>query len=218
MIYKWNEIDLNMFLEIFDSFWNGEDWSKELVMEIQNIPAILSDQGDSRVYFSRKINIYDFKEDNESTINFLESAKEVLNGVDEHPITTDTKEILYKNSNLSMSILLDDGLIRVLPFSISSYDVIRHCFGLCVKSEGSLMSYVADLMSFWYLKDKNTGKRKVDITKNSAKRYSNDQKTIRVRTMDHDDWRKIVEGYKKGEKMKYTEDDLKKDDFEVIDK
>lgn len=216
MIYKWNEINLDMFLEIFDSFWNGEDWSKELVMEIQNIPAILSNQGDSRVYFSRKINIYDFKEDNESTINFLESAKEVLNGDDKYPI--DTKEILHKNSNLSMSILLDDGLIRVLPFSISSYDVIRHCFGLYVKGESSLMSYVADLMNFWYLKSKDTGKRKVDITKNSVKKYDNNEKIIRVRTMDYDDWRSIINTYKDTKIIRNTEDDLKKEDFEVIDK
>lgn len=208
MVYKWNEIDLNMFLDVFDSFWNGEDWSLDLILEIQNIPAIISNYPLSRFYLGKKINIYDFKEDNEQTINFMESAKNIFreNNLDSSELDNIT--------SLSMSIL-DEKRVRVVPISSSSYDIMRSCFGLYTKGGSSLLSYMSELMNLWYIK-KNDGQRIIDLAKGASKNYSDNEKYIRMRTMNFEDWKTMVDRYKMTGKLDNIEDDLNKSDFLII--
>lgn len=203
MIYKWNEIDLEMFLEVFDSFWNWEDWSRELVLEVQNIPAILSNCPDSRIYFSRKINISDFRDDNKNIIGFLDSAKKLLeeNGNE------------LSNYNLSMCIL-DNKQVRIVPASNESYDVIKTCFGYCSGKNDSLLSFVADLMSLWYIK--KDGEVYIDMKKGAAKNYKNNQKFIRMRTMDFKDWLDIIKEYKTTGNIKEADEDFKMVDIKIV--
>ena len=167
MVYKWNEIDLNMFLDVFDSFWNGEDWSLDLILEIQNIPAIVSNYPLSRFYLGKKINIHDFKKDNEQTINFMESAKNIFK---ENNLNSDELDNI---TSLSMSIL-DEKRVRVVPISSSSYDIMRSCFGLYTKGGSSLLSYMSELMNLWYIK-KNDGQRIIDLAKGARKDYSDNE-------------------------------------------
>ena len=203
MIYKWNEIDLDMFLEVFDSFWNGEDWTKDLVLEVQNIPAILANYSDSRVYFGKKISVNDFKEDNKSIINFLESAKGII-----------TDDDLEHTTRLSMCIL-DGRQARITPVSINSYDLIRSCFGLYLKDGGNLFNYMSQLMSLWYIKVNE--KKYVDTRKNSPKKYTDKEKLVRMRTMDFKDWMQLVSNYKSSGILNKTDEDFKVGDFEIID-
>lgn len=205
MIYKWNEIDLEMFLEVFDSFWNWEDWSKDLVLEVQNIPAIISNCPDSRIYFSRKINISDFKDDNKNVLGFLNSAKKLLE---------DNNNEL-SNFNLSMCIL-DNKQVRIVPASEGSYDVIKTCFGYCSSKDSSLLSFVAELMSLWYIK--KDGVKYIDMSKGAAENYKNSQKLIRMRTMDFKDWLNIIKEYKATGNIKGTDEDFKISDIEILNK
>ena len=208
MVYKWNEIDLNMFLDVFDSFWNGEDWSLDLILEIQNIPAIISNFPLSRFYLGKKINIYDFKEDNEQTINFMESAKNIFR---ENNLNSDELDNI---TNLSMSILVEKR-VRVVPISASSYDIMRSCFGLYTKGGSSLLSYLSELMNLWYIK-KNDEQRIIDLAKGASKNYSDNKKYIRMRTMNFEDWKTMVDRYKMTGKLDNIEDDLNKSDFLII--
>lgn len=208
MVYKWNEIDLNMFLDVFDSFWNGEDWSLDLILEIQNIPAIISNYPLSRFYLGKKINIYDFKEDNEQTINFMESAKDILR---ENNLNSDELDNI---TNLSMSIL-DEKRVRVVPISASSYDIMRSCFGLYTKGGSSLLSYMSELMNLWYIK-KNDGQRIIDSAKGASKNYSDNEKYIRMRTVNFEDWKTMVDQYKLTGKLDNIENDLNRSDFLII--
>ena len=208
MVYKWNGIDLNMFLDVFDSFWNGEDWSLDLILEIQNIPAIISNYPLSRFYLGKKINIYDFKEDNEQTINFMESAKNILR---ENNLNSDELDNI---TSLSMSIL-DEKRVRVVPISASSYDIMRSCFGLYNKGGSSLLSYMSELMNLWYIK-KNDGQRIIDLAKGASKNYSDNEKCIRMRTMNFEDWKTMVDRYKMTGKLDNIENDLNKSDFLII--
>ena len=208
MVYKWNEIDLNMFLDVFDSFWNGEDWSLDLILEIQNIPAIISNYPLSRFYLGKKINIYDFKGDNEQTINFMESAKDIFR---ENNLNSDELDNI---TSLSMSIL-DEKRVRVVPISASSYDIMRSCFGLYTKGGSSLLSYMSELMNLWYIK-KNDGQRIIDLAKGASKNYSDNEKYIRMRTMNFEDWKTMVDRYKMTGKLDNIEDDLNKSDFLII--
>lgn len=208
MVYKWNEIDLNMFLDVFDSFWNGEDWSLDLILEIQNIPAIVSNYPLSRFYLGKKINIHDFKKDNEQTINFMESAKNIFK---ENNLNSDELDNI---TSLSMSIL-DEKRVRVVPISSSSYDIMRSCFGLYTKGGSSLLSYMSELMNLWYIK-KNDGQRIIDLAKGASKNYSDNEKYIRMRTMNFEDWKTMVDRYKMTGKLDNIEDDLNKSDFLII--
>lgn len=197
-----------MFLDVFDSFWNGEDWSLDLILEIQNIPAIISNFPLSRFYLGKKINIYDFKEDNEQTINFMESAKNIFR---ENNLNSDELDNI---TNLSMSIL-DEKRVRVVPISASSYDIMRSCFGLYTKGGSSLLSYLSELMNLWYIK-KNDGQRIIDLAKGASKNYSDNEKYIRMRTMKFEDWKTMVDRYKMTGKLDNIEDDLNKSDFLII--
>ena len=208
MVYKWNEIDLNMFLDVFDSFWNGEDWSLDLILEIQNIPAIVSNYPLSRFYLGKKINIHDFKKDHEQTINFMESAKNIFK---ENNLNSDELDNI---TSLSMSIL-DEKRVRVVPISSSSYDIMRSCFGLYTKGGSSLLSYMSELMNLWYIK-KNDGQRIIDLAKGASKNYSDNEKYIRMRTMNFEDWKTMVDRYKMTGKLDNIEDDLNKSDFLII--
>ena len=197
-----------MFLDVFDSFWNGEDWSLDLILEIQNIPAIISNFPLSRFYLGKKINIYDFKEDNEQTINFMESAKNIFR---ENNLNSDELDNI---TNLSMSIL-DEKRVRVVPISASSYDIMRSCFGLYTKGGSSLLSYLSELMNLWYIK-KNDEQRIIDLAKGASKNYSDNEKYIRMRTMKFEDWKTMVDRYKMTGKLDNIEDDLNKSDFLII--
>ena len=208
MVYKWNEIDLNMFLDVFDSFWNGEDWSLDLILEIQNIPAIVSNYPLSRFYLGKKINIHDFKKDNEQTINFMESAKNIFK---ENNLNSDELDNI---TSLSMSIL-DEKRVRVVPISASSYDIMKSCFGLYTKGGSSLLSYMSELMNLWFIK-KNDGQRIIDLAKGASKNYSDNEKYIRMRTMNFKDWKTMVDRYKMTGKLDNIEDDLNKSDFLII--
>ena len=197
-----------MFLDVFDSFWNGEDWSLDLILEIQNIPAIISNYPLSRFYLGKKINIYDFKEDNEQTINFMESAKDILR---ENNLNSDELDNI---TNLSMSIL-DEKRVRVVPISASSYDIMRSCFGLYTKGGSSLLSYMSELMNLWYIK-KNDGQRIIDSAKGASKNYSDNEKYIRMRTVNFEDWKTMVDQYKLTGKLDNIENDLNRSDFLII--
>lgn len=197
-----------MFLDVFDSFWNGEDWSLDLILEIQNIPAIVSNYPLSRFYLGKKINIHDFKKDNEQTINFMESAKNIFK---ENNLNSDELDNI---TSLSMSIL-DEKRVRVVPISSSSYDIMRSCFGLYTKGGSSLLSYMSELMNLWYIK-KNDGQRIIDLAKGASKNYSDNEKYIRMRTMNFEDWKTMVDRYKMTGKLDNIEDDLNKSDFLII--
>ena len=197
-----------MFLDVFDSFWNGEDWSLDLILEIQNIPAIVSNYPLSRFYLGKKINIHDFKKDNEQTINFMESAKNIFK---ENNLNSDELDNI---TSLSMSIL-DEKRVRVVPISSSSYDIMRSCFGLYTKGGSSLLSYMSELMNLWYIK-KNDGQRIIDLAKGASKNYSDNEKYIRMRTINFEDWKTMVDRYKITGKLDNIENDLNKSDFLII--
>ena len=71
----------------------------------------------------------------------------------------------------------------------------------------------------WYLRDKN-GNRLMDISPNSARKYSNQERMVRFRTIDFDTWKQMVEDWMiEGKDLtEYTKDDLQAKDIAVIPK
>lgn len=210
---KWAEIDLEMFIEIFDDFWNNADWTTNLVLEIQNIPALLARCSESRVYIGNKINLYDFKEYNENTISFLESAKSLLR--DRFRIDN---EMLEESDPTKISLCITtDGIPKITPISNNSFNLLTSCFGIV--NEGSndpIQIYASSLMTLWYIKT-NKGKRILDYRKESFKNYNNSQKYIRMRTLDYDDWYKMIKEFAKDKsKLLWTEDDFQFNDIDTI--
>ena len=78
MIKNWNEIDMEMFKEILDSYWNKEDWTLDKVLEIQYLDKILDNKSSTRVYLGNGININEWKDFNKSTLDLMDMLTDMF--------------------------------------------------------------------------------------------------------------------------------------------
>lgn len=211
MIYKWNEISIDMFLEILNRFWEQEDWSKNLILEVQNIKSILYPETNKnfRIYFGNKIDLYNFKEDNKYLASFLNASKEILG---EHDPIFETKlsMCILKNNKVNIVPVIDINIILSIV-GITTFDN-NYIPKIDKDKENNDISILPEL---WYIKDKN-GNRFLDTNKNSIDKYDNNQKVVRIRTIDYSDWNDIVNDYKTGKELRGSENDLNKTDIKLL--
>lgn len=206
MVYKWNEISIEMFKEIFTSFWKGEDVSKGKVLEIQNLPAIKSECEDIRIYFGGDIKLYDWKEYNKVHIMLLENMTERM-GI---PLS----EIIGEEK-FSMC-MLNETKPKITPLGLPDhFDLIwSTCFGGKIKD--NVKQFVKIPLNLWYIKDKN-GTKTCDVSEDAGPRYSDTEKYVRIRSIDFEDWKEMISKHAEGlGELKWMEDDIVADDINVI--
>lgn len=75
---KWNEVDIEMFREIFDMYWNKHPGTEDKVLEIQSLRAIKEKAPEVRVYLGSGIFIEDFRDSNQESLKFIEGLRKTF--------------------------------------------------------------------------------------------------------------------------------------------
>lgn len=184
MIYKWNEISLEMFKDILESFWNHESWTSGKVLEIQNLLAIKEGAPDIRIYFGADIKLKDWEKYNPFTMAMLETFGMSMDVID-------------KYDKLSVC-MLSEKCPRISPLGLPEHFkmIWKDFFGGYPKDwdeeipETSVSKEAGSPLTLWYTTD-DTGKKICDRRKS---RTSNtiEEKYVRIRTIDYPDWLKMV--------------------------
>ena len=193
MIYKWNEISLDMFKDVFDAYWRGDDWTCDKVLEIQNPIAIKSYWSDSRIYFGKGIDINEWSDWNKESLR-------LINSINPHI----SMKSLITNQKISMCLL--EGGPRITPLGSVGvhYNLIWNmCFGADQKISSDLeLSFPREKsLCLWYTKE--DGKYIIDPYKYND--YDNFTKMIRVRSIDLVDWKEMMKNYTKTNDISYLD-------------
>lgn len=206
MIYKWCQIDLEMFEEIFNEYVSLASWSVNKVLEVQNIPSIILGQNSERFYLGNGIKLSDWISWNEGSIMLLDTINNALPGF---------KDLIINNNKISSCFLCDSGP-KVTPMGIDiHYKILWNTyFGQNFKIEDKFIFKDVDCEirpDFWFTK---TGEDPELITYRPSKTrcLSNSQKFVRIRAIDLSDWKEMINSYlKHNNDVKYLkcEEDIK---------
>ena len=175
MVTKWNEIDLEFWKEIWDQYWNNEDYTLSRVLEIQNLASIKAREPTFRVFFGNGIRIGDWKKWNSMFLEMFKHMRQLSPGLKD--MTTE--------SPIGMCFFTPSGP-KITPMGLAAqhYEFVWHtCFG------GPITQTIKDLMpekdihkcDLWYTKENGRY-----VINGKGKRY------IRVRVWDLDDWKKAT--------------------------
>ena len=208
MIKDWVEIDVELFKTIFYSYLHHEGNSVGKVIEIQYIPNIWEasrSEDEVRMFLGSGIDPFEFKDANEMVCEMYE--KLMVMGA------TEVKEDL-KKLNICY---FQEGIPLISPIGATDTNVdifLNTCFGNdedIVDSDMYKTFRSLDKMIVWFVRN-SAGKIVYDT---SRKTVPDNKKLVRVRSIDLDDWKKMIyEGitlhcfpdrYKKG--------DVKKEDI-----
>ena len=182
MIYKWNEISMEMFKDIFDAYWRGDDWSKDKVLEIQNLSAIKDGIPDIRIYFGKGIDIYDWVEWNKSAIEIIKKMDSIM------PVN-----ILISHKKLSMCLLIDRSP-KITPLGSVDvhYNLIWNmCFGANYDINLDFDIFSNQSLNLWYTKNGDL----YEVHTENNTNIPDESKFIRVRSIDLKDWNDMIRSY-----------------------
>lgn len=195
----WNEIDLEMFTDIFDRYWNKESNTIEKVLEIQNLAAIREGHPNIRVYFGAKIDINDYKEYNKDALMFLDLLKEAI-GED------------FLVNHLSMCIVIDDGpRINPLGKTKDHKELLWSTFS-GEKFNTKISGMITNPLVLWFRK--TTDGLYIAGDQEDGSKLSYKEKYIRIRGWEYKDWKNMMDSYcQSGGNLEnlYPEDDVKRD-------
>lgn len=219
MIYKWNELKYPDFKEIFLDFIDGVDWADNKIMEIQDPVKTAIGQSDNRIFFGKQINIYDYKDYNQAIINTLSALSSICpDGVfDESMLVSGTKLsmcLLDKKNGPCITPLVTDWMNS----SMSSEEQMNVVFGPSFGETDKVNKYMSEMVKtpliLWYTKAKD-GKKVVDMRYMSGKYYKPSEKFVRFRTLDFEDWQKLISKVIAGDDISYfTNKDLSRKELE----
>lgn len=208
MIHKWNELDFYHFDEFLSNFENGDEWTKKVVLELQDPYSILLGK-QKRVFLGYGIKVKDYEKYNErflKLVNILQSGVPDLN-------------ILEKES-LSLCYLSKEEGPVIVPLVGSdskggSRSVVRHMLFGDTNKEADIIGKILNAdpgPGVWYEKDPDLG-RVLWIPQ--RKGISQNNRIIRFRTIDLEDWKRLISDWINGNTEEISKDDLKKEDFEI---
>ena len=185
MIKNWNEIDMEMFKEILDSYWNKEDWTLDKVLEIQYLDKILDNKSSTRVYLGNGININEWKDFNKSTLDLMDMLTDMF--MPDKSI----KEIL-SNTCLSMCILEDGPRITPLSNTKDHYNLLwSTSFGHSSINK-EITNMISNPIVLWYWKDDNY----FNIGSNDlSDTLQEKDKLVRLRGISLDTWKDMIYKY-----------------------
>lgn len=204
MIKNWNEIDMEMFKEILDSYWNKEDWTLDKVLEIQYLDKILDNKSSTRVYLGNGININEWKDFNKSTLDLMDMLTDMF--MPDKSI----KEIL-SNTCLSMCILEDGPRITPLSNTKDHYNLLwSTSFGHSSINK-EITNMISNPIVLWYWKDDNY----FNIGSNDLSDTMQEKdKLVRLRGISLDTWKDMMYKYIESgfdSSVLYTDSDLPKE-------
>lgn len=208
MIYKWNELDFHHFEEFLKAFENKEEWTKKVILELQDPYSILFGKP-RRVFIGYGINVEDYAQYNE---RFLKLVNIFKSGIPDF-------DMLGKDS-ISICCLTKDGpCITPLvggQLNGGSFGIMRNFLFGEKSKEADLINSIFPEQSnsgpgIWY--QKNEGKRVVWIPQKEG--VSAKERFVRFRTIDLNDWKRLVDEWMVGVCEEISEGDLKKEDFEI---
>ena len=184
MIKNWQEIDMEMFKEIFNAYWNGESWTLDKVLEFQYLDKIYNDQNSVRVYFGNGININEWKEFNKDTL-------ELMNALSNKFLSKTVKDILSKTT-LSMCVLEDGPRITPLDSSIKAhYDMMWSTTFGHKSAYPEVVKNITNPIILWYCKEGNYyNLGSIDLHNIQEK-----DKFVRLRAISLNTWKDMIYNY-----------------------
>ena len=197
MIYKWNDISVRTFKEIFDNFWNSDtDLVKSKVIEISNIPHLINYNHDVRIFFGKKISLDDWEEYNKDSLDFLK--KELEN------TRPDYLDFIKNNSKLSMCVT--ENVPRITPLgSVTEHYglVMRMLFGTKTLNE-KFDSLTPMNLCFTRNSDNKIVPNFDEDPSKDADRF------VRVRGIDYETWFEEMKYFEKHNRFshEFIKDDL----------
>lgn len=182
MIYKWNELNFENFFEILNGYRNRESWSLGKLLEIQHIsPPINSDvKGNLRIFFDN------------GNLDGIEWVKNYFG----NSIITALEDLVGELKNKCSVVLLNDGEPSIIPL----FDMKEeHIFNLLFRDPDSPItcSYTRD----------NSGKP-VPYDGSSRSKLSDKKRLVRCRSVDIEDWNRVINEDRGKLPEEWTKDDL----------
>lgn len=195
MIYKWCEIDLEMFEEIFNEYVSLASWSVDKVLEVQNIPSIILGQRSDRFYLGNGIKLLDWVSWNEESIMLIDSFNNAFPGI---------KDTILDKSKLSTCSLCNSEP-KITPMGIDVHFKIlwNTYFGQNFKIENKFIFKGADCdirTDLWFTKSKADSEL-ITYRPGKTRKLDNSQKFVRIRAIDLGDWKEMINNY-----LKYDND------------
>lgn len=207
MINQWNDIDLEMFKELFDFYRNHGGGSKDKVIEIQSLSGQYYEEDPcTRIFLGSKINPFDYRKWNESICTVFESFKDTID-------IEDDLEML----NLCFFAPRRGYGPLITPLGATEKNVYNFwaaSFGDMSEVENSsLKNGIYSRLILWFTKDAN-GKIVYDMSRKPTK-FSLTERLVRVRIMDFSDWKKMVSEALESDRIPeyFSSSDIKKEDF-----
>lgn len=207
MIYKWNELDYEHFLEFLLGFYNGEDYAKDKVLEVRCLGAIAIDFN-YRVFFSRSICIQDYEKYNKMSLGIVKIFEGLM---------PELRQILLGRGVFSFCSFDKDGP-HILPIDSrnSLNSILNAKFGdsqeNTLKELDSIQigdQFSSSRIPLWY---ENIDGNKIAHVGKVDKIPDNKSRLVRFRTMDFSTWKDIIKDWECGRGLgQLEEDDLDKD-------
>lgn len=201
---KWNEIDVDMFCEIFGMYWRRESHTTGRVLEIQNPWAIKEGHPECRVYFGASIKQEDFLEYNKDSIDFIKYVR------------SNVLSDFMQQVNLGICIVADSKpkITPVSNFKLN-YDLIWYSFfygKVEDKNSGNPFSnFILLPCVLWFLNPPGERRYVIGDYEEDGK-IPGSKKYIRLRTWEYESWKNMMREYCKSgfsvEKLG-CEDDIK---------
>ena len=213
-IFKWNETPYEYFKEILIGFAKEEGYAKNRVLEVQEPLGIKVGANLRRTFFGKKINIFDFESYNKNHVELLKKMQSMIPDMMLNMVNGDTMGMCnldpVNGPKISPILTKDRGMDLVWSSMFGETALETKMTKMIAEKAPCIM---------WYLKDKD-GNRLMDISPNSARKYSNQERMVRFRTIDFDTWKQMVEDWMiEGKDLtEYTKDDLQAKDIAVIPK
>lgn len=200
MIYKWNFVRVDIFKEIFNTYWNKEGNTEKQVIELQNFKK--DETGETvRIFFGKGIKFNDWKKYNEDTYEFIKNANKLLSDI------KGTKVDICDEAIISMC--MTDGGPKVTPLRTETEHEELIFKGMIdndidsIKDDKSklLTEMSQSFLQVLTVKDDDTGVFRIE---GEGTGY------IRVRAMDLKDWKENVKVYAETGKFseEFTKDDI----------
>ena len=218
----WNEIDIELFKDVFTAYFSHKGSLDNKVLEIQNLRSISSGSPEARVFFGSGIKIENYKKWNSCALAISEALTSMFGSF------PDFRK--FEDCEISMCIF-EQGPIIIPIGSTPGHDkiILSSYFGIDVSKTSDNINLLqvidklkekrqntkSSLNLYYYSKDND--KKYYLCDKNDSKEFV---KKVRLRTMDLDEWKQlthdyIISGYKLPENI--YKDDVNKKDIEKMD-
>jgi hypothetical protein len=221
MIYKWNETNLENFLEVLRGYLRGDSFSKNKILEVQDLkyirarhdlsmmPELISKEHSfpldyCRFFISSGIDLDPYIDPNDSFKKtadyianfFMEQVGDKVDSTDKACVcrfSVDNRFLSIKPLYYDAIVRMDESLIDVYVDIISSLDFGEKPTTDTIKSIVKIIGKLPkNINTYWFTKDKDGNRIIPELSVRTEEDIKN--KMVRYRTIDFEPtWRRIVE-------------------------